>query len=238
MFDLFKSKPILDGFYQTHKIAVENEPYLNIGALLLEYNQHRDSLTLKSRLAPEQLEALLNSAWDIYDRPSCLELLTELLSLPNQHQHQDYVNALLLQRQNVHELAYTVLVAPASLYGCLERNCQSLFEKNGGNFDRIQFDAIGNVSAWDIERSGLIVRYAYNIGWISADESLSGLRALHQLAQANYKTWADYYVAYMKSRTLFYEQRETEYIDYVITLKTLYKSADFFCIKYPLHHPE
>lgn len=234
MFSLFKTKPLLDDFYLQHKIADDKEHLLNIGAMLLEYNEQRDSLTLKSRLKTAQLEPLLNSAWEIYNRKSCIELLNGLLQLPNQQKHSQYVNAILLQKQNVDQLAYEVLVNPANLYKCLERNCQSLFEENGAAFDRIQFDGIGNITAWDIERAGLIARYAFNIGWINEVETLACLERLFTLAKSNYRHWADYYVAYMKARTLFYEERETDYIDYVYTLKEMYAKPDSFCLKYPL----
>ena len=234
MLSLFKSKSVLDGFYEQNKIAPEKEPLLNIGAMVLEYNQHRDSLTLKSRLKPSQLEPLLNSAWNIMDKLTCVELLEELLQLPSQAQNRDYVDAILLQRQNINDLAYEVLIAPANLYSCLQRNCESLFEKSGAAFDKTQFDAIGNVTAWDIERAGLVIRYAYNIGWLTETETLNYLEKFYALAAANFKTWADYYVAYMKSRTLFYEQKETEYIDYVYTLRRMYKNTEFFCLKYTI----
>lgn len=235
MFNLFKSKPVLDDFYQQHKLNAENEHLLNIGAMLFEYNQFRDSLTLKSRLKGKQLEPLLKNAWQITDKESCIELLDELIKLPNKHQHSDFVEAILIQRKNVHDLSYEVLVEPAHLYHYLERECQPLFEQSGAPFDRVQFDAIGDVSAWDIERAGLVTRYAHNIGWLNESETLAYLEKLHVLAKANYKTWTDYYVAYMKARTLFYEQRETEYLEYVLALKDMYKDPGFFCLKYPLH---
>jgi len=167
MLKLFKSKPILDGFYEQNKIAPEKEPLLNIGAMLLEYNQYQDSLTLKSRLKPDQMEPLLNSAWNIMDKFTCVQLLEELSELPCQAQNNDYINAILLQRKNINRLTYEVLINPAYLYGCLQRNCESLFEKSGASFGKTQFDAIGNLAAWDIERAGLIIRYAYNIGWLT-----------------------------------------------------------------------
>lgn len=236
MFHLFKEKYILDDHYEQHRMAAEIEPLLNIGAMLLEYNQYRDSLTLKSRLQVKQLEPLLNNAWQVFDKASCIELLDELLELPNQQKYRDYINAILLQRQNVNQLAYEVLVAPAHLYTYLEKNCQTLFEQSGKAFDRIEFDGIGNVTAWDIERAGLVARYAFNIGWLTEEETFYHLEKSFQMAKANYQNWADYYVAYMKARTLFYEERETDYIDYVLTLKKLYKSTDFFCLKYPLNN--
>ena len=234
MINLFKTRPLLDSFYQQNKIAADKEHLLNIGAMLVEYNQYRDSLTLKSRLKSGQLEPLLNTAWDISDPASCVTLLESLLRLPNQNKNSDFVRALLLQRLNVNAMAYEVLIDPANLYACLERNCQSLFEKNAAAFDRSQFDAIGNLAAWDIERAGLVVRYAYNVNWLAKEEILAYLEKFHALAVANYQTWADYYVAYMKARTLFYEQKETEYLDYVYTLRRMYSKPDFFCLKYPL----
>jgi hypothetical protein len=234
MFNLFKTQPLLDGFYRQHRISADKEPLLAIGGMLLEYNQYRDSLTLKSRLQPAQLEGLLGSAWEIFDRPGCVELVEHLLTLPNQRQHGDYVDRILLQRVNVNPLAYEVLIDPGNLYTCLERHCEPLFEENGAAFDRVQFDGIGNVTAWDIERAGLVTRYAYNVGWLDERQVLSCLERLHVLAKENYKSWADYYVAYMKSRTLFFEQTETDYIDYVITLRKMYKNPEFPCLKYPL----
>ena len=235
MFNPFKTKPLLDDFYQQNKIGAEKEPLLNIGAMLLEYNQYRDSLTLKSRLKPGQLEPLLNDAWGVFDKSSCQGLLEGLLQLPNQTEHSDYVNALLLQHRNINELAYEVLIEPANLYGCLERNCESLFRANGTSFDRIQFDAIGNVTAWDIERGGLVTRYAFNIGWLTQEEAMGYLEKFYALAKANYSKWADYYIAYMKSRTLFYEQKETDYIEYVYTLHRMYRKPEYFCLQFPLH---
>lgn len=234
MLNLFKSNHLKDDFYQRNKLDLKWEPYLNIGALLLEYNQKRDSLTLKSRLQPQDLAALLGSAWDIFDAASCKQLLNELLTLPNQHQHAAYINAILLHKINVHPLAYSVLVSPGKLFSCLEKNCPAIFTKTEYPFDRIRFDGIGNVAAWDLERAGLICRYAYNTGWLTQAETVAYLKKLYELALHYYDHWADYYIAYMKARTLFFEEKETEYIDYVFTLSHLYDHTSFMCTTYPI----
>ncbi|GAB3355968.1 hypothetical protein GCM10027566_18540 [Arachidicoccus ginsenosidivorans] len=236
MLNLFKSKPLLDNFYQQNKLDPQLEPFLNIGALLLEFNQKRDSLTLRSRLPSQDLIALLGSAWGLNDSVSCKQLLEELLTLPNQTQQADYINAILLQRCNVNPLAYGVLVSPGKLFTCLEKNCQTIFTGQDHPFDRIRFDAIGNVTAWDLERAGLVCRYGYNISWLTKEETIAYLKRLYKLASNYYDNWADYYIAYMKARTLFYEEQETEYIDYVYTLRDLYSNAAYFCCKYPIQN--
>ena len=107
-------------------------------------------------------------------------------------------------------------------------------------------DLLGGVVAGPDERPGLHVlephldadaAQGHELGrGVVLDERqvLSCLERLHVLAKENYKSWADYYVAYMKSRTLFFEQTESDYIDYVITLRKMYKNPEFPCLKYPL----
>lgn len=234
MFNLFKGKPTHEDFYTANKIAPEKEHLLNIGALLLEYNQTRDSLTLKSRWQPKYLGQLLNDAWGVYDKESSVELLEELLELPSTEDNEELIQAILVDKQQVPGIAYEVLANPGMLYDCIDRNIGKAFAARGVVYNRARFDAIISIAAWDIERAGLVVRYAFNMQWFTEAETISWLEQLYAIARENYNSWPDYYIAYMKGRSLLYESKTSQHSDYVFTLEDMYKKDGFFCIKYPL----
>jgi hypothetical protein len=234
LFNLFKGKPTYDDFYTANKIAPEKEHLLNIGALLLEYNQGRDSLTLKSRWQPKYLGQLLNDAWGVYDKESSIELLDELLDLPSTEDNEALIQAILVDKQQIPGNAYEVLVNPGMLFDCLVRNVGKAFEAKGVVFNRARFDTITSIAAWDIERAGLVVRYGYNMQWFTEAETISWLEQLYAIATENYPSWPDYYIAYMKGRSLLYETKISQHSDYVFTLEDMYKKDGFFCVKYAM----
>lgn len=219
MFGIFKSKPLQDDFYEQHKLSPQQEPLLIIGSLLLENNETRDSLTLKSRLSSKSLIPLLNDAWGINDGPETRELLDELLQLP-------------VLKKVAFVPAETL--SNSKLFDLLHTNCKDAFARVNLFFSKTYFDSIRDVSAWDIERAGLVTRYAYNVGWLTEEVALSYLSNLYSLARQRYTNWLDYYIAYFKGRVLLYDQAVNNSFDYSMILKELYKREGYFNTIYPL----
>jgi hypothetical protein len=219
MFGLFKSKPLRDDFYEQNKLSAEWEPYLNIGALLIEGNQIRDALTLTSRLSAKQLAPLLHNAWNIHNAEETKALLEELLTLP------------VLKKQ---ALISSEQLTNDALFDRINNNCGSIFAKTNLYFSKQYFDGIKDLAAWDIERAGLIARYAFNTGWLTKDEALNYLKALHKLAKQHYTNWLDYYLAYFKGRVILFDNSIDNALDYIFALGDFYKKEGYCCTAYPL----
>lgn len=218
MFGFFKTKPVRDEFYQQHKLSAEWEPYLNIGALLTEGNLRRDSLTLQSRLASKQLIPLLQSAWGIHNSADTNTLIADLLTLPVM-QKQAFISAEQLTDD--------------ALYQRIKDNCEKSFAQHNLYFSKAYFDGVRDLAAWDIERAGLITRYAFNAGWLTQAATLDYLKALHKLARQHYTNWLDYYLGYLKGRTIIFDPSIDHALDYIFALGSFYKD-DFFVLSHPL----
>ncbi len=212
MFGLFKSKPIYDDFYSANNVAPDKEHLLSIGALLIETNQFRDSLTLKSRWQAKDLSALLKNAWDIHNKESTIELLEELLLLPSKEDNDDIIDYVLVNKQPVEDTVINELLIDGYLFDSISRTCGKTFAEKGLAFTATDFDGLTNIASWDIERAGLVARYAYNSGWLNED----------------------YYLSYLKGRALLYDRAAGDSFDYILYLKDMYLKDGFFCTKYPL----
>lgn len=234
MFGLFKSKPILDSFYLAHKVTADREPFLCIGALLIETNQFRDSLTLLSRWPAKELTTLLGNAWGIDDRDSTKDLLEELLLLPSLKNNEELIRDVLLKKHAVQDLIVNDLLIDGYLFDSIGRTCKKAFNARQIVFTRPGFDALTNIASWDIERAGLIVRYAYNVSWLTEAEAFGYLERLYSLVKENYSSWLDYYLSYLKGRALLFDQSLGDSYDYILYLNDMYLNEDFFCLKYAL----
>lgn len=219
MFGFLKSKPLRDEFYEQHKLTPEWEQYLNVGAMLIETNQRRDSLTLQSRWPSKHLVPLLNSAWNISNNADTNELVEELITLPVLKKQ-----ALIPSEQLMNE----------ELFDSIERNCGRTFAKSSLYFSKKYFDGVKDLAAWDIERAGLVVRYAFNTGWLTKEETLDYLKAFHKLVKQHYTTWLDYYLGYLKGRTVMYDTSVSDAFNYIFTLETFYKKEGYLSTVYPL----
>lgn len=219
MFGFFKSKPLRDDFYQQHKLSPEQEPYMNIGALLVAANLRGDALTLQSRMHPSHLTPVLTGAWGINNTAATKSLLDELLALPVLNK-QALVSSAQLQNEE--------------LYDRIQSNCKSEFAKGNVQFSKAYYNGVKDLAAWDIERAGLIARYAYNVGWLTKEDALGYLQSLHKLASQHYTTWLDYFIGYLKGRTILYNEDIDDALSYIFVIGDFYKKDDFPCKTYPL----
>lgn len=219
MFGFFKSKPLRDDFYQQHKLSPEQEPILNIGALLIAANNRADAVTLRSRLHPSHLTPVLSGAWGIKDTSGTKELLNELLSLP------------VLKK---HALISSAQLSNEDLFKSIKSNCGSEIAKRNLYFSKEYFDGVKDLAAWDIERAGLVARYAFNLGWLTQDETIDYLKALHKLAAQHYTNWLDYFTGYLKGRVILYNKDIEDAYSYLFAVADFYKKDDFPCTAFPL----
>ncbi|MBW8687132.1 DUF1266 domain-containing protein [Chitinophaga rhizophila] len=218
MFGFFKTKPVRDDFYQQHQLPAEWEPYLNIGALLIEGNLRRDSLTLRSRLTPKQITPLLQRAWNIHNGADTKVLVEDLMTLPVMQQQAFITSEQLMDY---------------ALYQRIKDNCEKNFSQHNLYFSKAYFDGVKNLAAWDIERAGLVVRYAFNAGWLTQEEALQYLQGLHKLAKQHYTNWLDYYLGYLKGRIIIFDNSTDDALDYIFALSSFYKE-EFFVVAHPL----
>ena len=235
MFGLFKSKPIYDKFYEEHKLSGASERLLSIGALLAEANQARDSVTLKSRWPAKDLAGLLGQAWQIFNKQDTVSLLEELLLLPSTGKNYPLIKHVIVER-NVSGIPDVVkeLLLDGGLYDHIDNYCGKIFTEKKMPVNEKTFDAIHDLAAWDIERAGLIARYAYNSGWLSQAEALNYLERLYAIVLNKYSGWQTYYLAYLKGRALFYDRDTNDSLEYIFTLKDLFSKEEYFCNRYIL----
>ncbi|WP_430614892.1 DUF1266 domain-containing protein [Flavobacterium sp. JP2137] len=225
-----------DDFYRKYRLSTVPEHLLIIGSFLIEANYKSDSSTLRSRLDPKKIEGILNQAWCVVGAKNAKQLIESLLTLPSVHNFKDVAEVVLNQHKShpKHPVASALLGESAKLFHFIDQKCETRFFDCGYTFNFSAYQNIKNVASWDIERAGLIIRYAFTIGWLTEEEAIAYLKKAYTVAELNYSNWCQYFIGYLKGRALLFDASEGESSNYITVLNEIMQQPEMYFHHYPL----
>lgn len=225
-----------DDFYRKYRLTTVPEHLLIIGSFLIEANYKSDSSTLRSRLDPAKIENILNQAWCVVSSRNAKQLIESLLNLPSVHNYKDVAESVLIQQKShpKYPVASVLLAEQGKLYHFIDKKCETRFFDCGYSFNQESYAKITNIASWDIERAGLIIRYAFTIGWLTEEESVNYLKRAYAVAELNYSNWCQYFIGYLKGRALLFDTSEDESSNYILVLNEIMQQPEIYFHHYPL----
>ncbi len=225
-----------DEFYRKYRLNTVPEHLLIIGSFLIEANHKSDSSTLRSRLDLKRIENILNQAWCVVNSRNAKQLIESLLSLPSVNNFKDVAETILIQQKShlQHPVASALLGEQAKLYHFIDDKCESRFFDCGYSFNEPAYHRITNIASWDIERAGLIIRYAFTIGWLTEEEAVNYLKKAYTVAELNYSNWCQYFIGYLKGRALLFDNSVEESSNYILVLNDILQQPEIYFHHYPL----
>lgn len=187
-------------FVAEHPVAPGMENYMAVGALLIGTNDEPYETLALSGDKEDFVEAL-EEAWGIENREEALEMLDSLLAGRHTAVLQPEFDII-----NLHGIENYFEAAGED--SCLdEDDLENLDAAYEAIEDILEIPAaaakkVKSVSAWDIDRVGLLARMLSHVGYITVDEAYDYLKKAGAQAKEHFTSWEEYIISVILGRSL------------------------------------
>ncbi|WP_239253636.1 DUF1266 domain-containing protein [Listeria ilorinensis] len=181
-------------FLEENKVCPENQPYLGLGALLIEMNDST-SLVLKMRVKQSIFVSIIRDDWGISDKESALKMIEWLLASGHRAEYQEAFLAF--------QAGNTKAIPAAN-----EDSFADLVEIQASTYKYTadDFKCCSTIAAWDFERAAFLVRSCCHLGFFTEEEAWKMLK--EQIAplvkQIDFGDWRTYSISCIAGRSFCY----------------------------------